>query len=66
MAKLKTAKSVAKRFKISASGKIKRSRAGKGHLLAKKARAAKRGLRRPDLVVDKTQARAIKQLLPWG
>ncbi|MFH1406414.1 MAG: 50S ribosomal protein L35 [Candidatus Omnitrophota bacterium] len=63
--KLKTSKSVAKRFKITASGKIKRHRAGRGHLLAKKRRARKRTLRRPDLVAGKEKQEMIKYLLPY-
>lgn len=42
MPKLKTNKSVAKRFKVSATGKVRFKRAGKRHLLTSKSRRRKR------------------------
>ena len=50
MPKQKTRKSVAKRFKITGTGKIKRSSAGRGHLLSGKTRKRKRQLRKGGLV----------------
>jgi large subunit ribosomal protein L35 len=50
MPKMKTRKSVAKRFKITATGKIRRTRAGRRHLLSGKSRKRKRNLRRAALV----------------
>lgn len=43
--KQKTKKSVAKRFRRTASGKIRRSCTGRGHLLGQKSRKRKRHLR---------------------
>jgi large subunit ribosomal protein L35 len=61
---IKTKKSVAKRFKITASGKVLRSHAGKRHLLAGK--NAKRRRRLGHLSeVDPTDAYRIKQNLPF-
>lgn len=64
MPKLKTNKGVAKRFKITAKGKIKRSKAFKGHLKGSKNRKRKRILKRP-ANVDRTEEKKIKFLLPY-
>ena len=65
MPKLKTRKAVAKRFRITKSGKVKRSKAGKGHILTKKARSRKRHLRKSGLV-SKSFLRKLKMQLPYG
>ncbi len=44
MPKMKTHRSAAKRYSVTANGKIKRLRAGKGHLLAHKSTARKNRL----------------------
>jgi len=62
MPKLKTKKGVAKRFKITKKGGIKRQKAGRGHLLAKKSRKKKRLLRKPGLV-SRSEEKVIKLLL---
>lgn len=46
MPKQKTKKSVTKRFRRSAGGKMLRSKGGKGHLQTGKSRKRKRSLRR--------------------
>jgi large subunit ribosomal protein L35 len=61
--KLKTLKGAAKRFKVTGTGKLRRYRAGKSHLLTGKSRQRKRPLRRPGLVSEADAAR-IKRLLP--
>lgn len=65
MLKLKTRRSIAKRFKFTAKGKILRRRAFKSHLLSKRASKRKRRLSRPALV-SKTEREKIKRLLPYG
>ncbi|MDZ7268823.1 MAG: 50S ribosomal protein L35 [candidate division KSB1 bacterium] len=50
MPKLKTNRSTAKRLRVTASGKLKRNRAGKSHILTKKDRKRKRRLRQATLV----------------
>ena len=45
MSKLKTNRGAAKRFRVTASGKIKRSKGFKNHILTKKSRKRKRRLR---------------------
>ncbi|MFB3919677.1 50S ribosomal protein L35 [Candidatus Velamenicoccus archaeovorus] len=62
---LKTNKSVAKRIKTTARGKLKRTRAFKGHILTKKTRKRKRHLRRSALV-STVEARRIRRMLPYG
>ena len=62
---IKTRKSVAKRFKISARGKVLRMRAGKRHLLATKNPTRRRSLGTA-VVVDPTDAYRITQNLPFS
>jgi large subunit ribosomal protein L35 len=62
---IKTKKSVAKRFKITGTGKVMRSRAGKRHLLAGKNAKRRRSLG-TSKQVDSTDAYRITQSLPWS
>ena len=64
MPKMKTHRGAAKRFKMSASGKIVRSKAFSSHILTKKTTKRKRNLRK-DAIVDATNARNIRKLLPY-
>ena len=62
---IKTKKSVAKRFKITATGKVLRSRAGRRHLAqTKNAKRLRRLGKRA--VVDPTDAYRILQNLPFS
>lgn len=65
IARSKTRKSVAKRFKISATGKLKRSKASRRHLLASKGPGKKRKMAKAALVHDSDVDR-IKACLPFG
>lgn len=65
IARSKTKKSVAKRFKITATGKVVRSKAGRRHLLECKSSKLKRGMSKAAIVEDCDTAR-IKANLPWG
>lgn len=62
---IKTRKAVAKRFKITATGKVMRSRAGRRHLLQGKNSKRRRSLGK-SVVVDSTDAYRIKQNLPFS
>ena len=62
MPKMKTSRAAAKRFKITGSGKIKRWKAYKSHILTKKATARKRKLRHSTLVHENDQKRMMKLL----
>jgi len=59
--KLKTKRGAVKRFKVSATGKIKRGNSMKRHILTKKAPGRKRGLRKASLVspADAPQVRRM-------
>ncbi len=65
MPKLKTNRSAAKRFRLTKSGKIKKSNAGRRHILGKMNSKRKRQLRRTGYVAD-VDARRIRRLLPYG
>ncbi|MBI5561559.1 MAG: 50S ribosomal protein L35 [Deltaproteobacteria bacterium] len=65
MPKLKTNKGAAKRFKLTATGKVKRSKAGMRHILTSKSKSAKRTLRKSGLI-SKTHEDSIKKLIPFG
>ena len=62
MPKLKPHKGLLKRVKITATGKILRRKANKGHLMSTKSSRRRRSLGRPALV-DKTNVQVIRQLL---
>ena len=65
MPKLKTNRSVAKRFKITASGRFKKRNARRGHILTGKSSKRKRHLRKAGYVA-KVQEKQIRLLLPYG
>jgi large subunit ribosomal protein L35 len=62
---IKTKKSVAKRFKVTARGKVLRSSAGRRHLCQSKSSKRRRSLRGATLVHSTDEYR-IKQSLPWS
>jgi len=64
MPKMKTNRAAAKRFKTTASGKVKRSKAYARHQLTCKTTKQKRGLRSPELV-DASNVGGLKRLLPY-
>ncbi len=65
MPKLKTNKSVKKRFRLTKTGKLKRFRAGRRHLLSSKSSDRKRSLRK-SVLVEGMEKKIIKKLLPYG
>ena len=65
MPKIKTHRGAAKRFKVTGTGKVKRWKANKSHLLTGKPGKRMRNLRMGTLV-DKTQEKTIKSLLPYS
>ena len=64
MPKLKTHTGAKKRFKVTASGKIKRRKAYKSHLLTGKSAKRTRGLRKATLVSD-SEYDKMGRLLPY-
>ena len=61
--KLKSKRAAVKRFKLTATGKVKRGQSMKRHILTKKAQGRKRGLRKATLVSDADAANVRKMLL---
>ena len=65
MPKMKTHRGAAKRFKSTSSGKFKRGKANKSHILTKKTTKRKRKLDTATLVSDSDQKR-VATMLPYG
>ena len=63
MPKMKTNRAAAKRLRRTASGKLRRNRANKSHILTKKSPKRKRRLRSATLVA-KADERRMGKLLP--
>jgi len=63
--KLKTHKGAARRFKITATGKIMRTKGMKSHNRRKKAPRVKRAFDRM-LVLDGSNKKKVERLLPYG
>jgi large subunit ribosomal protein L35 len=64
MPKQKTHRGAAKRFSLTKTGKVKRAKAYRNHIMASKSPKQKRNLRMAGLV-DSTEAGKIKQLIPY-
>ena len=64
MPKMKTKRAAAKRFKATGTGKIKRFKAYKRHILTKKSTKRKRNLRKAT-IADPTNAKVMKKILPY-
>ncbi len=62
MPKMKTHSGAKKRFSLTASGKVKRAKMNRNHILNKKTTKRKRQLRKGGLV-DSTQEKTIKSLI---
>jgi len=65
MPKMKTHRGAAKRFRSTASGRFKRSKAYKSHILTKKTTKRKRKLGTPTMVSDADHER-VSRMLPYG
>lgn len=63
MPKMKSHKGARKRFKITGSGKVKRMRAFKSHILTKKTSKRKRRLRQEAMIHTSGETKNIKRLL---
>ena len=64
MPKIKTSRAAAKRFKKTGTGKLKRMKAYKSHILNKKSAKRKRNLRK-STITDPTNAKNMKKILPY-
>ncbi len=66
MPKLKTNRAAKKRYSYTATGKVKRTKTNRRHLLANRTTKQKRQLRAQRAYADKTCEAGIKKLLPYG
>ena len=64
MPKIKTNRAAAKRFKVTVTGKLKRNKAYKSHILTKKSTKRKRNLRQAT-ITDATNVKNMKKVLPY-
>lgn len=64
MSKMKTHRGAAKRFRLTKSGKVKRAKAYKSHILTKKSAKRKRNLRKGTYVATQEE-KNIKNLIPY-
>ncbi len=65
MPKMKTHRGAAKRFRLTGTGKVRRSKAYHSHILTKKSPKRKRNLRAQGLI-SKADAPQVKRLIPYG
>jgi large subunit ribosomal protein L35 len=63
MPKVKTHKGAAKRYKVTGSGKVRRYKAYKSHILTKKTAKRKRRLRQAGIVATTGDTKRVKRLL---
>ena len=66
MPKMKTNKAAKKRYSLTATGKVKRTKSNRRHLLANKTTRQKKSGKVQNAYVDKTCEAGIKRLLPYG
>jgi large subunit ribosomal protein L35 len=66
MPKMKTKKAAAKRFTLTASGKVKYKKMNLRHILTKKTTKRKRNLRKAGFVDSDATGQIKKKLLPYG
>ena len=64
MPKMKTSRAAAKWFKVTGTGKLKRNKAYRRHILTKKSPKTKRNLRKAG-IVDETNVKNMKKILPY-
>ena len=64
MPKVKTKRAAAKRFKLTGTGKLKRMKAYKSHILTKKSAERKRNLRTATVTAE-SNAKVMKKIMPY-
>lgn len=65
MPKMKSNSSATKRFKRTASGKIKRGQSHRRHILTKKSTKRKRHLRSPETIHESDMG-LVRRMMPYG
>lgn len=63
--KLKTHKATAKRFRVTGTGKVMRTKGGKSHLRRKSSKRVKRKLDRMLEVTTTAEAKRVRKLAPY-
>ena len=66
MAKLKTNKAAKKRYSLTATGKVKRTKSNRKNLFANKTRRQKKSGKVQNAYAHKSCENTIKKLLPYG
>ena len=64
MPKIRTNRSAHKRFRITGTGRIRRNKAYKSHILTKKSRKRKRNLRQ-STILDASNEGQVRRLIPY-
>ena len=65
MPKMKTNRASAKRFRVTGTGRVRRSKSGLNHMMQEKSRKRLRRLRKNDMV-ERALEKRVKLLLPYG
>ena len=60
--KMKSHRGASKRFRLTGSGKVKRNKAYKSHILTKKTAKRKRGLRKSSILTSADTKRMLRSL----
>jgi large subunit ribosomal protein L35 len=63
--KMKTYKAAAKRFRVTGTGKVMRTKGGKSHLRRRKAKRAKQQLAEMHEVKNSAEAKRVRRLAPY-
>ena len=63
--KIKTHKATAKRFRVTGSGKVVRTKGGKSHLRRRKSKRAKRQFDKSIEVIHTGDAKRVRRLAPY-
>lgn len=66
MPKMKTHSGAKKRFKLTASGKVKAGQSGKQHFMRRRTKSQLRNLRGTTILCDADAHRLVKKFLPNG
>ncbi len=64
MPKIRTNRSAHKRFRVTGTGKIRRNKAYKSHILTKKSRKRKRNLRQ-STILDASNEGQVRRMIPY-
>lgn len=65
MPKVKSNSGAKKRFKLTGTGKVKRHKAYRSHILTKKSPKTKRKLRKP-VMVENANIKSVRELIPYA